>query len=253
MESIENNDSRISPRFLWSWKDLFIVLLGIAGIFIIGIIIYAILLGWRGANPEDLMKPTVAQTLGLAGLEAFALIGGIYLFGIRRRGLSWDAVGLRPVSTSWILIATVATLIAIPIAGLVTILAYFALGQPLENPQLDFLLPEGLTAFDALAMLFLAGFAAPFGEELLFRGILYSMFRERWGIWIGVLVSSLLFGLIHGNLAVGLTGFLLGILTAIVYEYSNSLWTAVLVHALNNSIKIALLYLLVVLGFSVGS
>ena len=253
MESIENNDSRISPRFLWSWKDLFIVLLGIAGIFIIGIIIYAILLGWRGANPEDLMKPTVAQTLGLAGLEAFALIGGIYLFGVRRRGLSWDAVGLRPVSTSWILIATVATLVAIPIAGLVTILAYFALGQPLENPQLDFLLPEGLTAFDALAMLFLAGFAAPFGEELLFRGILYSMFRERWGIWIGVLVSSLLFGLIHGNLAVGLTGFLLGILTAIVFEYSDSLWTAVLVHTLNNSIKIALLYLLVVLGFSVGS
>jgi membrane protease YdiL (CAAX protease family) len=253
MESIDNNDSRISPRFLWSWKDLFIILLGIAGIFIIGIIIYAIFLVWRGANPEDLMKPTVAQTLGLAGLEAFALIGGIYLFGVRRRGLSWDAVGLRPVSTSWILIATVATLVAIPIVGLVTILAYFVLGQPLENPQLDFLLPEGLSAFDALAMLFLAGFAAPFGEELLFRGILYSMFRERWGIWLGVLVSSLLFGLIHGNLAVGLTGFLLGILTAIVFEYSNSLWTAVLVHALNNSIKIVLLYLLVVLGFSVGS
>jgi membrane protease YdiL (CAAX protease family) len=253
MESIDNNDSRISPRFLWSWKDLFIILLGIAGIFIIGIIIYAIFLVWRGANPEDLMKPTVAQTLGLAGLEAFALIGGIYLFGVRRRGLSWDAVGLRPVSTSWILIATVATLVAIPIVGLVTILAYFVLGQPLENPQLDFLLPEGLSAFDALAMLFLAGFAAPFGEELLFRGILYSMFRERWGIWLGVLVSSLLFGLIHGNLAVGLTGFLLGILTAIVFEYSDSLWTAVLVHALNNSIKIVLLYLLVVLGFSVGS
>ena len=252
MESIENNELRSSLRYKWSWKDLLIILLGIAGIFIIGIIIYAIFLGWRGANPEDLMKPTVAQTLGLAGLEAFALIGGIYLFGVRRRGLSWDAVGLRPVSTSWILIATVATLVAIPIAGLVTILAYFALGQPLENPQLDFLLPEGLTAFDALAMLFLAGFAAPFGEELLFRGILYSMFRERWGIWIGVLVSSFLFGLIHGNLAVGLTGFLLGILTALVFEYSNSLWTAVLVHTLNNSVKIVLLYLLVILGFSVG-
>ena len=253
MESIENNDSRISPQFLWSWKDLFIVLLGIAGIFIIGIIIYAIFLGWRGANPEDLIKPTVAQTLGLAGLEAFALICGIYLFGIRRRGLGWGAVGLRPVSTSWILIASVATLIAIPIVSLITILAYFALGQPLENPQLDFLLPEGLSAFNALAMLFLAGFAAPFGEELLFRGILYAMLRERWGIWIGVLVSSFLFGLIHGNLAVGLTGFLLGILTALVFEYSKSLWTAVLVHTLNNSIKIGLLYLLVILGYSVGS
>ncbi len=252
MESIENNELRSSLRYQWSWKDLLIILLGITGIFIIGIIIYAIFQVWIGANPEDLMKPTVAQTLGLAGLVAFALIFGIYLFGIRRRGLIWDAVGLRPVSTSWMLIATVGTLIAIPLVSLVTILVYFTLGQPLENPQLDFLLPDGLSAFDALAMLFLAGFAAPFGEELLFRGILYSMFRERWGIWIGVLVSSFLFGLIHGNLAVGLTGFLLGILTALVFEYSNSLWTAVLVHTLNNSVKIVLLYLLVILGFSVG-
>jgi hypothetical protein len=253
MESIENNELKSSLPYQWSWKDLLIILLGITGIFIIGIIIYVVILGWSGANPEDLMKPTVAQTLGLAGLEAFSLIFGIYLFAIRRRGLNWDAVGLRPVSTSWMVIASVGTLIALPIVSLVTILVYFALGQPLENPQLDFLLPEGLSAIDALAMLFLAGFAAPFGEELLFRGILYSMFRERWGIWIGVLVSSFLFGLIHGNLAVGLTGFLLGILTAIVFEYSNSLWTAILVHTLNNSIKIVLLYLLVILGFSVGS
>lgn len=253
MEPIENNELKSSLRYQWSWKDLIIILLGIAGIFIIGIVIYVVILGWRGVNPEDMMKPTVAQTLGLAGLEAFALIFGIYLFGIRRRGLNRDAVGLRPVSTSWMVIAAVGTLIAIPVVSLVTILVYFAIGQPLENPQLDFLLPEGLSAIDALAMLFLAGFAAPFGEELLFRGILYSMFRERWGIWIGVLISSFLFGLIHGNLAVGLTGFLLGILTAIVFEYSNSLWTAILVHTLNNSIKIVLLYLLVILGFSVGS
>ena len=253
MDSIKANDSKSSLPYQWSWKDLLIILFGIAGIIIIGVIIYAIFLGWKGANPEDLMKPTVAQTLGLAGLEAFALIFGIYLFGIRRRGLSWDAIGLRPVSSTWMIIAAVGTLIAIPLVSLVTILVYFTLGQPLENPQLDFLLPDGLSAFDALAMLFLAGFAAPFGEELLFRGILYSMFRERWGIWIGVLVSSFLFGLIHGNLAVGLTGFLLSILTALVFEYSNSLWTAILVHTLNNSIKIVLLYLLVILGFSVGS
>jgi membrane protease YdiL (CAAX protease family) len=61
----------------------------------------------------------------------------------------------------------------------------------------------------------------------------------------------LIFGAIHGNLAVGLTGFLLGILTAIVFEFSQSLWTAILVHAINNTAKIGLLYLLVSLGFSV--
>jgi membrane protease YdiL (CAAX protease family) len=121
----------------------------------------------------------------------------------------------------------------------------------MENPQLDFLLPEGLSASNAILMLLLAGFVAPFGEELLFRGVLYTFLRERWGVWIGVFVSSFLFGLIHGNLAVGLTGFLLGIVAALVFEYSKSLWTAVIVHVINNSFKIAMLYLLVLLGLEI--
>jgi membrane protease YdiL (CAAX protease family) len=251
MYSIEENGSKILNQPLWRWRDLAIILLGTVLLLIVGVILFIIINVMRGAKPEDLLEPTVAQTLGLTALETVALIGGVYLFGLRRRRLNWDAVGLRPASTTWYLIAFVATILIIPLASLVTILVFFVTGQSLENPQLDFLLPEGLSAIDALAMLFLAGFAAPFGEELLFRGVLYTLFRERWGVWFSVLLSSLLFGIIHGNLAVGLTGFLLGIVAAVVFEYSRSLWTAILVHSINNSLKIGLLYLLVKLGISV--
>jgi membrane protease YdiL (CAAX protease family) len=75
------------------------------------------------------------------------------------------------------------------------------------------------------------------------------MLKERWGIWPGILISSFVFGLVHANFAVGLTAFLLGILLALVFEYSQSLWTAVLIHAINNSSKLVLLYLLLKLGF----
>jgi hypothetical protein len=253
MTSINDTDTITSTNYLWRWRDLIYILLGIAGILLFGVIVYGVILGIRGINPEELMKPTVAQALGLAALETVALVGSIYLFALRRRGYSWNVLGLRHTSTSWLVITGVVTLIAIPITSLITLLVYFAIGQPLENPQLDFLLPEGISTIQALLMLFLAGFAAPFGEELFFRGVLYTMLRERWGIFLGVVVSSLLFGLIHGNLAVGITGFLLGVLAAIVFEYSNSLWTAILVHSINNAAKIGLLYLLVKLGFSVGS
>ena len=251
MYSIEQEETTIQNQHLWRWRDLAIIILGTVFLLVVGVILFISFTLIRGANPEDLLEPTVAQTIGLTALEAIALIGGVYLFGLRRRGLNWDAVGLRPASTTWYLIAFVATLMVIPLASLVTFIVFFVTGQPLENPQLDFLLPEGLSAIDALAMLFLAGFAAPFGEELLFRGVLYTLFRERWGIWFSVLLSSLLFGIIHGNFAVGLTGFLLGIVAAIVFEYSSSLWTAVLVHSINNSLKIGLLYLLVKLGINV--
>jgi membrane protease YdiL (CAAX protease family) len=184
-------------------------------------------------------------------LESIALILGIYLFGLRRRKLGWDSVGIRSTTWTWLVGSTIITMIMIPIIALITLLILFLSGQPMENPQLDFLLPEGLSASNAILMLLLAGIVAPFGEELLFRGVLYTFLREKWGVWIGVFVSSFLFGLIHGNLAVGLTGFLLGIVAALVFEYSKSLWTAVIVHVINNSFKIALLYLFVLLGLEI--
>ena len=251
MEPIEIGQEKNPGQFLWRWRDLLIILVGTGFFLIVGVLLFMVIFTAMGNKPQDLLAPTVSQTLGLTSLEALALVGGVYFFGLRRRGLTWDAVGLRSTTGIWYVISVVVTLMVIPIISLVTLLWFLLIGQPFENPQLDFLLPEGLTTFDALLMLFLAGFAAPFGEELLFRGVLYTMFRERWAIWISVIVSSFLFGLIHGNVAVGLTGFLLGIIAALVYEYSKSLWTAIVVHSINNSLKIGLLYLLVEFGVNI--
>jgi hypothetical protein len=241
----------IDQQFSWRWRDLLIIVLGIVGILFLGILIFVGVTIARGGNLDNLIEPTISQTLALTLLEAVALILGVYLFGIRRRNLSWESVGLRSTTWSWVLISVIVTLILIPIVGLITLAVLFLSGQPLDNPQLDFLLPEGLSALDAIFMLLLAGIVAPFGEELLFRGVIYTFLRERWGIWLSVLLSSFLFGLIHGNVAIGVTGFLLGVVAAIVYEYSKSLWTAVVVHAINNSLKIALLYFLVLIGLEI--
>ena len=240
-----------NQNFTWNWKDLLMIFFGILGILFLGVLIFILINFISGEKLEDLVEPTITQTLLLTSLEAIALILGVYLFGIRRRNYKWDAVGIKSTTWSWVLISITVTLILIPVVSLVTLLILFLSGQPMENPQLDFLLPEGLSAIDAIIMLLLAGIVAPFGEELLFRGVLYTFLRERWGIWLGVIVSSLIFGVIHGNLAVGLTGFLLGIVAALVFEYSKSLWTAVIVHAINNSLKIALLYFFVLLGLEI--
>ena len=251
-ESATTHD-QIKAEPKWRWKDLIIIILGTLGILFLGIAIYLAVMILSGANSEELMQPTAGQSIGLAALEALALILGVYVFGLRRREYGWEILGLKKTSSRWYLASGCATLIVIPLTSIVILLVYFVFGIPLENPQLDFLLPEELSSTEILLMLVMVGFAAPFGEELLFRGVLYTMFKERWGIWPGVLLSSLIFGVFHGNLAVGLTGFLLGILAAIVFEFSHSLWTAILVHVINNSLKIGLLYLLISIGFSVGS
>ena len=249
-----NNDELTAPPApifpAWRWSDLVLILLGIGAIFFIGFLLLGSWLGLTELSPGEILQPSIEQSLALAALETVALVGAIYFLGMRRRGLSWAEIGLRPVSWRWIGIVTVVTLVAIPLTGLLTILVLLALDLPLDNPQLDFLLPEGFSWLSAAGMLLLGGITAPFGEELLFRGVLYPLLRNRWGLWPGVLGSSLIFAVAHGDVAVGVTGLVLGIILALVFEYSRSLWSAVLVHVLNNGLKILLLYILVALGFS---
>ena len=40
---------------------------------------------------------------------------------------------------------------------------------------------------------------APFVEELVFRGFIYPVFEKRWGLWAAVLLTALLFAVIHAS------------------------------------------------------
>jgi hypothetical protein len=249
MLSNETITSTSPPKqLIWTWRDLLIILLGTGFLLVAGGLLFAALAMLSGLTIENLSQPNITQSLALAALEAVALILGIYLFGVRRKRLGWQILGIKPVSAGWVIVTLVISVFAIPFTGLITLLILVVLGLPLENPQLDFLLPDDLSLPSAFVMLLLAGVAVPIAEELIFRGFLYNFLKERWGVWPGVFVSALIFGIIHANIAVGVTAFLLGILLAILYEYSHSLWTSILVHAINNSAKIALLYIFIELG-----
>lgn len=236
----------------WSWVDLLLILVGITAIFLLGFTLFGLWVSLTGTEVGQVMEPSVVSSLALALLESAALAGSVYVLGMRRRGVSWRQIGLRQITRGWFLTVLVISMIVIPLSGLISTLILLLLGRPLENPQIDFLLPEGFTWFGAIGMLLLGGIAVPFAEELLFRGVLYVWLRERWGLWPGILLSSLIFGVVHVDIAVAGAAFVLGIVLALVFEYSRSLWSAVLVHALNNSVKIALLYAFVALGVDVG-
>ena len=78
---------------------------------------------------------------------------------------------------------------------------------------------------------------APVIEEIVFRGILFRKLAVRYGNTLGILGSSLIFGLFHYNvLGVGFTGMIL----CVLYSRTRSLKASVLVHALNNSFALLL-------------
>jgi membrane protease YdiL (CAAX protease family) len=232
----------------WTWQDVVFIPLGFGIFFFLGWLALGFVLGQSGIELSLSGEPTLAQTISLAALETIALVASVYILGMLRHGLSWRQVGIRQIESRWITTAIVISLLAIPITGLITLLVLQAFDLPFENPQLEFFLPEGISAPGALGVLIVGGITVPFAEELFFRGVLYTWLRKHWGMWPSVLASAFIFGLVHVDIAVGVTAFALGVVLGLVYEYSRTLWTPFLIHALNNSLRLMLLYVLVAFG-----
>jgi membrane protease YdiL (CAAX protease family) len=85
-----------------------------------------------------------------------------------------------------------------------------------------------------IALLFIiGGLIGPVAEEIFFRGIIYSFFR-RWGIFSALLVSTLVFVLIHPVRGPAVTQAIGGILFGIAFEVEKNLMVPITIHALGN-------------------
>jgi membrane protease YdiL (CAAX protease family) len=85
-------------------------------------------------------------------------------------------------------------------------------------------------------------FVAPIGEEILFRGILYPAIK-RFNPQLALWATSILFGLIHTNLASFVPLTLLAVLLVYVYEYTGNLLAPIAVHCVFNAANFIALYL----------
>lgn len=78
-------------------------------------------------------------------------------------------------------------------------------------------------------------------EELVFRGWLLSALQP-FGERRALLLSALIFGLMHGNLTQVPFALLLGLLFGFVTLRTGKLWPCMIIHTLNNAMSVALDY-----------
>ncbi len=79
-------------------------------------------------------------------------------------------------------------------------------------------------------MAFAAVIVAPFCEEIVFRGYLYSAGKRFAGPWASGIASSLVFAAAHGSMAALLPLFVFGCALAFLYQRTGSLWAPIAVH-----------------------
>ena len=106
----------------------------------------------------------------------------------------------------------------------------------------------GNQIFDTLsAGIFFTGIAAGFVEEMVFRGVILNLLKERWNIVAAVLVPSIVFGCLHvlgmdftieSSLLVIAAGSLVGIMFSLIALWSGSVWNSAIVHAIWNIVII---------------
>lgn len=79
-------------------------------------------------------------------------------------------------------------------------------------------------------------------EEMLFRGFLFSAFRGRHKIVVSVLLTAVIFGVYHMSIVRFFTTALLGAALAVIVYYSDSIFPAMMMHAINNGIAVLQMY-----------
>ncbi len=80
-------------------------------------------------------------------------------------------------------------------------------------------------------------------EEFACRGLILGSLRK-YGDGFAVLVSSILFGFMHGNFEQMPFAFMVGLILGFIVVKTNSLWIAVAVHSANNFISVVFDYIL---------
>ncbi|MTH54268.1 CPBP family intramembrane metalloprotease [Bacillus mangrovi] len=217
----------------WTWKEFTLLLvLALAAVpVIIENSFYSYVYGY-------LQDSLLAGTLtGLA--IALFLTAGVYVVAIRPHKLSWRDIGLRSFSPRyWIHIF--GGTIALIAASILILLLMSELGIGAENQKTKAL--ESSPAQTAVLIGFVsAAVISPIYEEIFYRGFIYKWIRMKWGISAGILISSIIFTIVHiptyNTLPVN---FVSGVIFAWVYEKSGSVWPGIIIHALFNGIAVAL-------------
>jgi uncharacterized protein len=184
---------------------------------------------------------TIPLESGLDSITGPATIAPVLLYAVwylRSRGVSFvSAFGLLParerlVTLAWVCLA----LVGLQFAGEALI------GAALNALHLSSHWADGLqddliwgswrvVAREAID----SSLWAPFGEEVAFRGILYPALRTRFNVAPAAALSAALFAVAHGYGVVGFAAvFWSGVIWAVAYERTGSLWPCIIAHGAGN-------------------
>lgn len=171
-----------------------------------------------------------------AGLGLAAILGGVLM------GYPALAALQRPAGAAVghdLILGTLATL---PLLGILLVCELYPVG-PLRSLQ-HMMDSKVLQIFRgaSLDQLALVAFAAGLGEELLFRGVLQVALIDWLGLWWGIGLAAVVFGICHYiSHAYALFAAAIGLYLGLLFYWTGNLLAPIVTHALYDFIALAYL------------
>lgn len=145
--------------------------------------------------------------------------------------------GFKKVHISTALMTVLFSFMVMPAATFVNILSMFFVENAVNQMSAQVLESGFFISFLAIAVY------GPVAEEFVFRGILFKGYKETASSLKAILLSALLFGLMHMNFNQMGYAFVLGIALALLMEATGSILPAMICHITINARSVILMFL----------
>jgi membrane protease YdiL (CAAX protease family) len=227
------------PGFVW-WQSLLFAAALLVAMFVPATIVLAFLIVGGWAQLKDLQSlswPLLGSQVVSYAATLAVILPALPMLAHRR----WPQLGLRAprVRDVAFAIVGVAAMFTASVAAGAAEQAIFHL----KPDEVQVQLLRSARGPMVGAFVFFACIAAPFVEELTFRGFIFNALRRYAPVWLAVPGSAILFGFAHwqpGNAGAIVPLAVAGAVLAIVYYRTGSLVASMLTHAMFNGVTVVL-------------
>ncbi len=219
------NSKRIGVVFLLQILGYFLLMFGIAVYYMAG----------TSAREIGIVENLIiAQSVNVIPLALVILVG---CRKYRGEKIFRDTLGFRRIKISTALMTVLYAFLLMPLTTLANAISMIFVDNVVADLAGDILDVPFVVMFLIMAVF------GPFCEEVVFRGAFFRGFRRSGNIFGAVLMSGLLFALMHMNLNQAAYALLLGIMMALLAEAADSTLAPLIVHIVFNGQSVCLMYL----------
>lgn len=183
------------------------------------------IMSWTGWQPQTMLALLLNQLILLVPAIVFLCVTKTSPSFIQHKKIHWSTPFLSVVYTA----------LCMPVVMLANLISMLFVDNAVTS------IAGQLYGVGAWQMILLIGILGPMNEEFIFRGIIYHSYRKSGRMIGAMLLSAVLFGLMHLNFNQMSYAIVVGIMTVLLIEATGSIVSSMIFHICVNTYNVILM------------